>query len=70
MKTIINKTFNALLVLIAIFLLGITPSILISIFVSIFTKITFQECVTYPPFWIANIFGWLIASIYIEHELK
>ena len=70
MKTILEKTLEAILVLLCIFILGMFPSTFVSIVASIFTDVTFSDCVEFPPFWIVSLLGWVIAGGYIDHVIK
>lgn len=70
MKNLISKILSAIIILIGIILLGMTPSILITSFIAIFTNATYEDCIVSGPFWIFSILGWICASVYVNDELK
>ena len=70
MKNLISKILTAITILIGIFMLGITPAILVTSFIAIFTNATYEDCITTAPFWIITFLGWLCAAIYVNKELK
>lgn len=70
MKTFINNILFALLILFAIFILGMTPSMLVSILISVTTDATFQDCVITVPFWIFTFIGWITSAVYVNEEVN
>lgn len=70
MKTIIKNILFTLLMLLSVFILGITLPTLVSSFIVLTTKTTFEECVLSGPFWFISFFGWFISSIYINDLYK
>lgn len=69
MKTLLNKTFFAIVTLLSIFIIGTTPVMIISSFISITTDETLQSCITTVPFIIFNIIGIVISTIYINQNI-
>ena len=70
MKTFIDKILLTVIILLSVFTLGILLPIIISLFISITTVITFEECVLTGVFWIITLLGWGCASIYINDIYK
>ena len=69
MKILLNKTLFAITIQLYIFILGISPCMIISTFIVIITDATFQECITSVPFILFSILGIIISSIYINDEI-
>ena len=69
MKILLNKTLFAITILLCIFILGITPCMIISTFIVIITDATFQDCIISVPFMLFSILGIIISSIYINEEI-
>ena len=69
MKNLFNKTTFAIAILLCVFILGISPSMIISTFIVIITDVTFQDCITTAPFVIFSGIGIIISSIYINEEI-
>jgi hypothetical protein len=63
-----QKTLDAIITLTCIFVIGITPSLLISTAVSCLTDATMLECTTSSPFWMGFVVGVFISSIYLNTE--
>lgn len=70
MKNFIKKIAYSLLVLSSIFVLGIFFPLMVSIFVSIFTEITFSQCVSSVIFWVIVFIGWVISMSFINEKVK
>ncbi len=67
MKTIIDKTIEATLILASIILLGMFIPIVFATFISITSDYTFQQCSTENVlFWIISIVGMIIAGVYLD----
>lgn len=69
MKHLIEKISYTIFVLLSVFLLGILFPLLISVFVSSTTEVTFSECVEFVPFWIGSFLGWVIAIFYVNEKV-
>jgi hypothetical protein len=69
MKHLIEKISYTIFVLLSVFLLGILFPLLISVFVSSTTEVTFSECVEFVPFWIGSFLGWIIAIFYVNEKV-
>lgn len=66
MKTIVNKTLEALIILSCIIILALFVPLIISLILIISTDVTFINCVTSTPLILLTIAGILIASIYVN----
>jgi tryptophan-rich sensory protein len=66
MKNLINKTFNTLLILLSISILGIFIPLIVSFFISILTPATFLDCSTTVPFWLFTVIGWIASAVYVN----
>ena len=60
------KLINTFVRIIAIFVLGTLPSLLVSVFASAITSVTFQECSESFLFWVVCVICWIIAFIYVN----
>jgi hypothetical protein len=70
MKNLINKSLEAILILLIVFILGLFVPMLITTLVVIFTKTTYCEVFTTSVvFWIFTIIGWVIAAIFVNDEI-
>jgi len=67
---LINKVTDALVILTAIFILGIFVPIAFSILLTIFSDTTFNECTMSVPFWIFTVIGVVISACYISHLIE
>lgn len=70
MKLLLNKTLFGIIIILCIFILGITPCMIISTLIVIFTDAIFQDCIVSIPFIIFSIIGMIGSSIYITEEIK
>jgi hypothetical protein len=70
MKTLISKTFNAIVIIICTFILGISIPMIVSVLLSLLTPATFADCTNSVPFWLFTVIGTIISAIYINHVLK
>lgn len=70
MKTFIKNILFTLLILLSVFILGIILPTIVSSFIVLTTKATFEECVQTGPFWLITLFGWLCASNYVNDLYK
>ena len=71
MKQLLKKTFEAIIILITIFLLGILIPTITSLYIVIFNNdITMTMCTNSEIFWISTIIGWCIALLHINTCLK
>jgi hypothetical protein len=70
MKTLISKTFNAIVIIICTFILGISVPMIVSILLLLLTPITFADCTNSVPFWLFTVIGTIISASYIDHVLK
>lgn len=71
MKTIIKKTFFALVVLLSIFILGIFIPTLLSLFVVVTnSSVTLNDAFTSQPFWLLCIFGMICSTVYINSQVR
>lgn len=71
MKQLLKKTFEAIIILITIFLLGILIPTITSLYIVIFNNdVTMTMCTNSEIFWISTIIGWCIALLYINTCLK
>lgn len=70
MKHLLKKLFFALVVLLSIFILGIFVPMIISIFISMLTDVTLQDCIQTVQFVLFSMVGTFWSSIYIIHQVK
>lgn len=70
MKTLLNKTLFAIVILLCIFILGITSSIIVSTFITITTELRLQDCIISGPFVFFSIIGIIISAIYINEQIR
>jgi Na+-translocating ferredoxin:NAD+ oxidoreductase RnfE subunit len=71
MKKIIYKTFEALLILFSVFVLGIfIPLLVSSVIILTNDDVTATDCTTSGIFWFITFFGWLTSAVYINDEIK
>ncbi len=70
MKHLLKKLFFALVVLLSIFILGIFVPMIISIFISIVTNATLQDCIQTVPFILFCVIGNIISACYISIQLE
>lgn len=71
MKQLLKKTFEAIIILITIFLLGILIPTITSLYIVIFNNdITMTMCTNSEIFWISTIIGWCIALVYVNECTK
>ena len=66
MKTFIKNILFAIIILLSVFILGIISPTIVSSFIVLTTKATFEECVQTGLFWFVSILGWLCASVYVN----
>jgi hypothetical protein len=66
MKTFIENILFTLVILLSVFILGILLPTVVSSFIVLTTKTTFEECVQTGVFWIITLLGWLCASVYVN----
>lgn len=69
MKHLLKKLFFALVVLLSIFILGMFVPIIISIFITITTDATLQDCIQTVPFILFSVIGVIIAGCYVNEEI-
>lgn len=69
MKTLLNKSLFALVTLICVFAIGITPVMTISLFISCTTEATLQDCITTVPFILFGIIGIIISAVFVNEEI-
>ena len=69
MKTLLNKSLFALVTLVCVFIIGITPVMTISIFISLTTDATLQDCIVNVPFSLFGIIGIIISAVYVNEEI-
>ena len=69
MKTLLNKSLFALVTLVCVFIIGITPVMTISLFISCTTEATLQDCITTVPFILFGIIGIIISAVYVNEEI-
>lgn len=69
MKNLFNKTTFAIAILLCVFILGITPAMIISLFITITTEATMQDCITTVPFILFSVIGNIISAIFINEEI-
>jgi hypothetical protein len=67
---VLSKFLEALVVLITIFLLGISVPMIVSCFIAIFTEVTVSQCVSSEIFWFLSFVGVVISGIYINHSIS
>ena len=71
MKQLLKKTFEAIIILITIFLLGILIPTITSLYIVIFNNdVTMTMCTNSEIFWISTIIGWCIALAYVNECTK
>lgn len=70
MKNLFEKIGVAFIAVISIIVLGLLVPMLVSTFIVVTTRFTLEMCTTSVLFWIFTIFGWLIASIYVNDSIK
>jgi len=70
MKHIITKTFEALLILLSVFILGMFIPFITSLIIVLTTDITITDFTTFGPFWFFVVVGWCIAACYLNEEIK
>lgn len=70
MKTLLNKSFYAIVTLLCTFIIGITPSMIVSLFIVITTNVTLQDCITTVPFVLFSAIGIFISVFYINESMK
>ena len=70
MNKILTAFEKAALIVLGVIVLGLLPCTFISMFISIFTDVTFKACVLTIPFWIGTMFGIFAAGMYINCELE
>lgn len=67
MKLILEKTGEAMLILLSVLILGMFIPFVISSFIVIFSDYTYQQCVVENViFWIFTIICWVVSGIYIN----
>ena len=69
MRHLTFKIIEALIVVIATFVLGILFPILVSTMLTIMTKATYIDCICSVPFWIFTVLGWVVAGVYINETV-
>jgi len=69
MKNVLKQTFLAILVLLCVFLLGITPCMIISIFIAIVSEATLSDCIQTVPFILFSVLGIIVSACYINEEV-
>ncbi len=71
MKQLLKKTFEAIIILITIFLLGILLPTITSLYIVIFNNdVTMTMCTNSEIFWVFTIIGWCIALAYVNECTK
>jgi ABC-type polysaccharide transport system permease subunit len=70
MKTLISKTFNAIVIIICTLMLGISVPMIVSILLSLLTPATFVDCTNSVPFWLFTIIGTIISGVYVNNILE
>jgi hypothetical protein len=70
MKTFIKNILFTLLILLSVFILGIILPTIVSSFIVLTTKTTFEECVQTGTFWFITLLGWLCALVYVNDLYK
>ena len=70
MKPFIKNILFTLIMLLSVFILGITLPTIVSSFIVLTTKTTFEECVQTGEFWFITLLGWLCALIYVNDLYK
>lgn len=70
MKNLINKSLEAILILLIVFILGLFVPMLITTLVVTFTKTTYNEVFTSSVvFWIFTVIGWVCSAIFVNDEM-
>jgi len=69
MKTLLNKSLFALVTLVCVFIIGITPVMTMSLFISLTTDATLQDCIRTVPFGLFGIIGIIISAVYVNEEI-
>jgi hypothetical protein len=70
MKTLISKTFNAIVIIICTFILGISVPMIVSILLLLLTPATFADCTNSVPFWLFTVIGTIISGVYVNNILE
>jgi hypothetical protein len=69
MKKLLKKTLLAVTTLLCVFVIGICPVMIISLFIVMTTPATLFDCITSVPFILFGVIGIIISAIFVNEEI-